>query len=316
MSPLVTVVIPCFRQGHLLATAVRTALSQTYSNTEVVVVNDGSDDDTETVAKGFGDRIRYVRKPNGGLSSARNAGVRAASGELLHFLDADDAIHPEAISRLVGSCRDVRDPLAMMGWRPFETEPGIPSGEPRMPPDDNEAIKSILTANYGPPHNFLSTRVMFDKVGGFDERMSGCADWDFWLRQLFAGATPVSVPFIGAFYRQSENQMSRRQLHMDEELAAAIGNVVARITPESERVREWGLDPDKLRRAFSIRAAREYANVGYLRREQGDYLKSAAHYWRCLRFGGWSAGICGLAKLPVVAAGHLAGWRSKTAPAL
>ena len=81
MPPLVSVIIPCYRQAQYLREAVDSVLAQTYSPVEVIVVNDGSDDNTEEVAKSYGDRIRYVYRDNGGLSAARNTGLEHAHGE-------------------------------------------------------------------------------------------------------------------------------------------------------------------------------------------------------------------------------------------
>ena len=299
---MVSIIIPCFRQGAMLPTAINSALAQTHAAVEVVVVNDGSDDDTDAVARSYGTRIRYVSQKNGGLSAARNAGVAVATGKFLHFLDSDDAIHPEAIERLVAASATLEYPLVMMGWRMFETDPDAPIGEPQLPPEQCDAVTSLLTALYGPPLNFLSSRAMFERIGGFDESMSGCADWDFWLRQLFAGAVPVSLPFVGAYYRTWPGQMSRHQIHMQEELARTIGQVAARLGQATRIVREWGLSPDILRKEFRARAAREFGQAGYQRRECGEFWKAAKHYWRSARFGNWWSGAAGLVKLPA----HLA----------
>src|SRR5579871_1913129 len=92
-SPLVSVIIPCYRQGRFLASSVRSALQQSYSPIEVIVVNDGSDDDTEQVAHRFGSQVRYIHQANAGVSAARNRAIGLAQGEYLHFLDADDLLH-------------------------------------------------------------------------------------------------------------------------------------------------------------------------------------------------------------------------------
>ena len=95
----VSVVIPCYRQAHYLPTAVDSALAQTHPDVEVIVVDDGSDDDTAAVAARYGARVRYVRRPNGGLAAARNTGVAASTATYLKFLDADDHLVPEQLHR-------------------------------------------------------------------------------------------------------------------------------------------------------------------------------------------------------------------------
>src|SRR5690349_757340 len=97
-DPLVSVIIPCYRQGQFLRTAIDSALAQSYPHIEVLVVNDGSDDDTETIAQSYAGRIQYLHRANGGLSAARNTGILQARGTYLKFLDADDHLHPEQIA--------------------------------------------------------------------------------------------------------------------------------------------------------------------------------------------------------------------------
>ncbi|MBO4300125.1 MAG: glycosyltransferase [Desulfovibrio sp.] len=94
--PLISVIIPCYNYARYLPIAVESALSQQSSalNVEVIVVDDGSTDDTPRVAQQYGHRIRYMFQENQGLSSARNTGMRAAHGDFLLFLDADDLLSP------------------------------------------------------------------------------------------------------------------------------------------------------------------------------------------------------------------------------
>src|SRR5213592_2920150 len=92
--PLVSVIIPCHNHAHLLPAAIDSALAQTYPEVEVVVVNDGSGDDTSDVAKQYGSKVTLVEQLNSGLSAARNAGIGAAKGEFFVLLDADDALLP------------------------------------------------------------------------------------------------------------------------------------------------------------------------------------------------------------------------------
>lgn len=89
-GPLVSVVIPTFNNAAMVGKAVESALAQTYPNVEVIVVDDGSEDDTSGALSAYQGKIEYIRKPNGGAGSARNAGVRASSGEWVGFLDDDD----------------------------------------------------------------------------------------------------------------------------------------------------------------------------------------------------------------------------------
>src|SRR4030042_2890488 len=100
---LVSISTPAYNQARVLAQSVRSALSQTHQALEVIVVDDGSPDDTPAVVRTLADpRLRYLRQENQGLSSARNTGMRASNGGLLSFLDADDLFLPDKLTLLVG----------------------------------------------------------------------------------------------------------------------------------------------------------------------------------------------------------------------
>lgn len=103
---LVTVIIPCYQQGHFLHDAVSSLQTQTYTNWEAIIVNDGSSDETASVARFLCDadsRVRYLEKHNGGLSSARNAGLALANGNWIQFLDADDLLLPQKFEKQVAA---------------------------------------------------------------------------------------------------------------------------------------------------------------------------------------------------------------------
>ena len=99
--PRVSITIPTFNCARFLGRAIDTALAQTYADYEIIVVDDGSTDDTREVLARFGDKIRYVYQPNGGLSSARNLALSHAGGELIAYLDADDMWYPHRLEAQV-----------------------------------------------------------------------------------------------------------------------------------------------------------------------------------------------------------------------
>ncbi|MDY6945264.1 MAG: glycosyltransferase family A protein [Pseudomonadota bacterium] len=108
-NPLVSVIIPTYNRAALLREAVESALQQTYSPIEVVVVDDGSTDDTGAVMQEFGERIRYSRRPNGGVNAARNVGIKQAKGQFLAFLDSDDLWEPYKIELQVALLKKFAD---------------------------------------------------------------------------------------------------------------------------------------------------------------------------------------------------------------
>jgi glycosyltransferase involved in cell wall biosynthesis len=105
-TPRVSIVINNYNYGRFVAEAIKSALAQTHTNTEVIVVDDGSSDDSREIISRFGDRVSAVFKANGGQASAYNAGYKTAQGEVVCFLDSDDTLEPAAIERVIALMRD------------------------------------------------------------------------------------------------------------------------------------------------------------------------------------------------------------------
>jgi glycosyltransferase involved in cell wall biosynthesis len=106
MPPLISCIVPVFNGERFLAEALESILSQTYQPIEIIVVDDGSTDQTAQVAHSYGQRIKYLRKTNGGETAARNHGLRAAKGEYVAFLDADDLWHPYKLAQQMARFRE------------------------------------------------------------------------------------------------------------------------------------------------------------------------------------------------------------------
>lgn len=238
----VSVVIPCWRQARFLPVSAGSALAQTHPGVETIVVNDGSDDDTAAVAANLGPRVRYVAKPNGGLASARNAGLAAATGDACLFLDADDALAPEAIEWLVAAGGGGGASLAVMGYRTFRDSPSEAGGVERAPAA-GPAFPRLLHDNLGPPNAWLAPAALLRSIGGFDEAMPrGCEDWDAWTRLVLAGAELRAVPRIGALYRDAAGSMSKDLALMLRSRAAVLLKAHAAIASDDSLRREFAAD--------------------------------------------------------------------------
>ena len=223
--PLVSVIIPCYRQARFLPAALASVFTQTYPAVEPVVLNDGSDDDTHEVAARYGSRIVYIRHENMGLPATRNVGIRESRGKYLVFLDADDLLHPEAIAWFVDSMDGAEDRLAAIGYAEFTTDPLDPDNLSTLPKAP-ALLPYLIHANIGPPNTHMASRTAVDAVGGFATVMRSCADWDLWLRLAAAGAVYRPVHRIGAYYRRVPGSMSsdlmRMMVYRSEVLLRAI----------------------------------------------------------------------------------------------
>ena len=186
--PLVSIIIPTFNRRHFVGDAIDSCLAQTYPNCEIIVVDDGSSDDTESfLRRQYGERIRYIRQANQGPGIARNRGIAAAKGDFIHFCDADDRL----VSRKVQICMDYfrgHPEVAVVhtyyqfvdsdGRRPLETPPF-----PRF----SEDIFCEMLRLTGCHILISSTMVRADAlrdVGGFpdDPEFRSAEDWDLFLR--------------------------------------------------------------------------------------------------------------------------------------
>ena len=245
-----SIIIPCFRHGRLLGQAVDSALAQTHRAVEVIVVNDGSEDETEDVARSFGDRIQYVTKENGGLSSARNAGIGLARGQYLLFLDADDLLHPEAVERLVAAAGGSGDRMAMMGVRCFATEHDRTSGPVMIPGFHGPLTPQIFVHNH-PVHGILCPKAAIVAAGGFDESLRAVEDWDLWIRVALRGMDVVSIPWCGAFYRQVAGSMSSDRSRMAHAKCRMFGKAWAAVRDRDDFWAAWA--GEFLRSLYAVR---------------------------------------------------------------
>jgi glycosyltransferase involved in cell wall biosynthesis len=262
--PAVSVVIPTYNSAQYLAEAIDSVLAQTYKDFELLVVDDGSTDDTEELMRQYGPPVHYLRKPNGGVSTARNLGIEQSKGRYVGFLDADDTWFPEKLERQLAALADhpnfracysaflrVTSELDALGiWR------GSGHGS---------ALADLLTrGNVIGSVSVVCERTLFSEVGGFDPTLSQCADWDMWVRL----ATRTDLLYLDeplVTYRQHGANMS---------------NNPALLERDSIRVLEKGfalhcLPPmlsERRRQAF----ARNYTVLA------GTYF-GARQYFDCLR---------------------------------
>jgi glycosyltransferase involved in cell wall biosynthesis len=207
------VIIPCYKQAHYLPEAVDSALQQTYPRVEVVVVNDGSPDDTAVVARKYGDRIVYVEQDNAGLPAARNAGIRRSSGELVAFLDSDDRWLPRKLERQVPLFADKAVGLVHGGYRSFD-ESGIRwETSPELNEGDAIDLHRLLTGNRLGVLTAVARRDALVTTGGFDETLTSCEDWDLWIR-IVARYQVRCWPEVVAEYRLQSASMSRNYRRM------------------------------------------------------------------------------------------------------
>ncbi len=209
----VSVVIPTHNRADLLARAVHCALYQEGVDHEVVVVDDGSTDDTaDVLTRVVDDRLTVLRHADAkGVSRARNAGIAAASGDWVAFLDDDDVWSPDKLARQVATATADGAAWVYAGMVTVDVDLTILHGNR---PDDPETIAAELPVRDripSGPSNLVVRKAVLDEVGGFDPELSYDADWDLWLRILMTagGPTLVEAPLLAHVRHPGNMDFSR-----------------------------------------------------------------------------------------------------------
>jgi glycosyltransferase involved in cell wall biosynthesis len=208
-QPWIDVIIPCYNQGRYLAEAVESMLGQSYPHVGVIVVDDGSTDDTSAVAARYGERIRYIRKENAGRCAARNTGILEARGEFVVFLDADDYLWPDALQRLMEAAANTPEGAVFHGSSQMVDINGRPLAGVTKPPLPADVFHALLKDNYFAIHALAIRRSALANVGLFDVHLELSEDWDLWLRLAAVGCRFVAVPEAVAVYRRYPGNSSR-----------------------------------------------------------------------------------------------------------
>jgi len=180
--PLVSVILPVYNRAWCIRQAVDSVLAQTYRNRELVVVDDGSTDGTGRLLQKYGGQIFVIRQPNRGVSAARNRGVRAASGDLIAFLDSDDLWLPEKLARQTAFFQghpEARICQTEEIWirNGIRVNPRIRHQKP-----SGDIFERSLELCLVSPSAVMLERGLFQETGGFDESLPAAEDYDLWLR--------------------------------------------------------------------------------------------------------------------------------------
>lgn len=209
MAPRVSVVIPTYQLARYVGEAVASVLAQTHPADEIIVVDDGSTDDTQAVLAPYQDRVRVVQQANAGVSNARNRGARESNGELLAFLDADDVWEPRKLEVQLDRLASRPDAVASFTEALFVDDATGRTTHVRYR-NDPDMVATLLVAGcvIGNNSSVVVRHDVFTEVGGYDPRMSQSADWDLWLRLAARGPFDlVSEPLVR--YRVHASSMSR-----------------------------------------------------------------------------------------------------------
>ncbi|MBI3885669.1 MAG: glycosyltransferase [Opitutae bacterium] len=252
--PLVSIIVPCYNAERWLAATLESALAQTWPAKEIVVVNDGSTDGSLIVARTFESRgVRVLDQANAGASAARNAGWRAAHGDFLQFLDADDLLAPDKIERQLAVLRAAPGCVASCAWGRFSGDPAATAFVPcalwaDFAPVD-WLVHSWTTSEMMHPAAWLTPRPVAAAAGPWNEQVSLDDDGEFFSRVVLASRGVKFTAGTAAFYRT----------HDGARLSALSGRRAAQSSFLSSELKERHLlaaeDSRRTRRALAVRYA-------------------------------------------------------------
>ena len=247
MSPLVSVIIPCYNAELWVKQCIQSALDQTYSPIEIIVIDDGSTDKSLEVIKSFGDKITWETGPNRGANHARNRGLDLAKGDYLQFLDADDYLLPEKIERQMKVFPSSGADVIYEDWQRMEEKPdgschwfsSISGGHP----DILEAflgywVPQVLTVLYA--------RRTFEKGIRWNEKMTSAQDLEMHVRLAMAGVTYTYLPGCFTVIRRPPvpTVSTRNPRQLEDNIVGILKSAEARLT-------ESGLMKDRYKRAMA-----------------------------------------------------------------
>ncbi len=238
-QPLISVIIPNYNYAHFLPQAIESVLAQTYPRIEIVVVDDGSKDNSIEVLKSYGARVRVIEQQNQGVARVRNRGVAESGGEYVAFLDADDLWLPSKIEKQVA--RLLAEPglgLVHCGVEEID-KAGAPlrlllNGQEGWVAKELVLFERAVILGGG--SGFIVSRSVFESLGGFDARLSTSADWDFFFR-VAARHKIGFLPEPLVRYRMHGTNMHGNIKLMEHDMLLAYSKAFTEPAPEIERLR-------------------------------------------------------------------------------
>ncbi|HRH45599.1 MAG TPA: glycosyltransferase [Pyrinomonadaceae bacterium] len=276
---LVSIVIPCYNQAHFLGEAIESILNQTYQNFEIIVVNDGSTDNTSQVAKSF-PKVEIIEQDNAGLAQSRNNGLERSNGEFIVFLDSDDKLFPNALEIGVKYLNNRPECAFVSGLCERISQEGNPLTTIQPIIDESDYYEALLRTNYiWAPSNPMYRRSIFEKISGYNTELSPAADYEIYLR--IARQFPIyHHAHLITEYRQHQTSMSKKYELM-------LENVLAVLEMQREFVK--GNKPYQEALKFSISSYKHYYLEGVCYQaatlfKKGEWSKSIKQLLTVFRY--------------------------------
>lgn len=232
MLPLVSIIIPVYNGSNYMRQAIDSALEQTYRNIEIIVINDGSNDDgaTERIALSYGNQIRYFAKENGGVSTALNTGIRNMCGEYFSWLSHDDIYVKDKIEKQVEALQNQDGKTVILCKSDFIDENSTPlllhkrTFRSALFPW-RDAI-TYVTRNGANGCAFLIPKEAFEVAGLFDENLRYCQDIMMWWNIFLSHYSLFTIETVGVHSRIHKRQITQTRVDLYEKDAYYIGDII------------------------------------------------------------------------------------------
>ena len=235
--PLVSVIIPNYNYASYVREAIDSVLAQDYPSVEVIVVDDGSSDDSRAVIESYGDKVRAIFQQNQGVCATRNNGVKVSRGEFVAFLDADDAWMPSKISRQMERFANPDVGLVHVGVSHIDGAGKViredVEGKEGRVASDLLLLKPVIL---GGGSGVVIRRHIFDAVGGFDTRLSTSADWELYYR-IATRCEVAFVPEALVRYRVHGSNMHNNIAAMEHDVRIGFEKAFADGSPDVQAIK-------------------------------------------------------------------------------
>jgi glycosyltransferase involved in cell wall biosynthesis len=248
-NPKVSIIIPAYNAGNYIREAINSALNQTYKNIEIIVVNDGSNDNnvTEEIALSYGDKIRYIKKENGGVSSALNTGIKHMEGDYFAWLSHDDVYFPNNIEEHINYLKNTNesDVITFTGYNVIDEKSHIKLEESiiaNLHGFDYKAskIKPYTSLFCGEINggSVLIPKEVFSKVGLFNEDLRITQEIDMWARIFKNNYKFINIPVITSSIRLHGSQVSVKSINVREESNKKRIEILENLSKEEKELYE------------------------------------------------------------------------------
>ncbi|MCL6414696.1 glycosyltransferase [Aestuariirhabdus sp. Z084] len=276
----ISIIMPSYNSAEYIAHSIESVLSQTYPNWELLLVDDGSSDNSLSIIESYlkDSRIKLLSQQHKGAAKARNLALQEAKGDYVAFLDSDDWWEAEFLQDMLKTATETGCDIAYCGWQ----RTGLPEKLcPRyVPPDYSQGglMEALMRENVWPIHSALSRRSLLEHLGGFNETLPCCMDFDLWLRAS-PDISVALVPKVLSYYRfHSSTQITSQKarliiVHLEVQLSFLENRPELFQTIPDDQINHWTWD--RVRR-------KAYENFW-----RGEFTASSQLFRHLLKQGQW-----------------------------